>query len=65
MINCVHLASTFAGVATIGTVKQWDAKEKSYIDVFLPNMVIHESSVKCSYLAHLILATSKFKKLLP
>ena len=37
--KCVHLASTFSGVAATGTVKRWDAKGKSYIDVPLPDMV--------------------------
>ena len=37
--KCVHLASTFPGVAATGTVKRWDAKGKSYIDVPLPDMV--------------------------
>ena len=35
-----HLASTFFGVAAAGIVKQWYAKEKSYIDVSLSEMVL-------------------------
>ena len=37
--KCVHIASTFSGVAATGTVKQWHARGKSYIDVPLPDMV--------------------------
>ena len=38
--KCVHLASTFSGVAATGTVKRWDAKGKSYIDVSLLHMML-------------------------
>ena len=37
--KCVHLASTFSRLAATGTVKRWDTKGKSYIDVPLPDMV--------------------------
>ena len=37
--KCVHLASTFPGVGATGTLKRWEAKGKSYIDVPLPDMM--------------------------
>ena len=39
-VKCVHLASTFSGVAAAGTVKRWDAKKKIYIDISLSDMVL-------------------------
>lgn len=39
--KCVYPASTFSRVAAAGTVKRSDAKQKSYIDVSLPDMVLN------------------------
>ena len=40
----VHLVSTFFGVAAAGIAKQWYAKEKSYIDVSLSEIVLDYST---------------------
>ena len=37
--KCVHLASTYIGINTDGTVKRWDPATKSYIQVPCPEMV--------------------------
>ena len=39
--KCVYPASTISRVAAAGTVKRSDAKQKSYIDVSLPDMVLN------------------------
>ena len=55
--KCVHLASAFSGVAATGTVKRWDAKGKSYIDVPLPDIVPHyNTSMRGVDLADMLIA---------
>ena len=37
--NVVNVASTFVGMGNIGKVKQWNKKDKAYIDVDRPKII--------------------------
>ena len=55
--KCIHRASAFFTVAAAGIVKKRDAKEKSYIDVSLSDMVLdYSTSMEGVDLADMLIA---------